>query len=133
MRDVNTGIVVGSDVEMDGGTGNVIVKGKDAQLSNEIIAHQPSVCTWDMDWMKTQTDAVVIDEAEKELKRLQAANDSIYNSNPTLSTQWRNYANSMLQCANRLTENSGSGSTTISSATCHNPIRSFKTNWATLS
>jgi hypothetical protein len=60
------------DVEMDGGTGNVIVKGKDAQLSNEIIAHQPSVCTWDMDWMKTQTDAVVIDEAEKELKRLQA-------------------------------------------------------------
>ena len=82
------------DVEMDGGTGNVIVKGKDAQLSNEVIAHQPSVCTWDMDWMKAQTDAVVIDEAEKELKRLQAANDSIYNSNPTLSAQWRNYANS---------------------------------------
>ena len=82
------------DVEMDGGTGNVIVKGKDAQLSNEIIAHQPSVCTWDMDWMKAKTDAVVIDEAEKELKRLQAANDSIYKSNPTLSAQWRNYANS---------------------------------------
>lgn len=82
------------DVEMDGGTGEVVVKGKDGQLINEVIAHQPAVCTWDMDWMKAQTDAVVIDEAEKELKRLHTANDSIYRSNPTLSQQWRNYANS---------------------------------------
>ncbi|MBR1800047.1 MAG: hypothetical protein IJ767_00920 [Bacteroidaceae bacterium] len=82
------------DVEMDGGTGEVIVKGRDARLCNEVIAHQPAVCTWDTEWMKTQTDAVVIEEAEKELARLQAANDSIYRSNPTLSQQWRDYAKS---------------------------------------
>lgn len=82
------------DVEMDGGTGDVIVKGRDARLCNEVIAHQPAVCTWDTEWMKTQTDAVVIEEAEKELKQLQAANDSIYRSNPGLSQQWRDYAKS---------------------------------------
>lgn len=82
------------DVDYDGAMFRVVVKGRDAQLSNEVIAHQPAVCTWDTEWMKTQTDAVVIEEAEKELKRLQAANDSIYRSNPTLSQQWRDYAKS---------------------------------------
>lgn len=82
------------DVDYDGAMFRVVVKGRDARLCNEVIAHQPAVCTWDTEWMKTQTDAVVIEEAEKELKRLQTTNDSICRSNPTLSQQWRDYANS---------------------------------------
>lgn len=81
------------DVEMDGATGSVVVKGRNAALTNEVIQHQPEVCAWDMDAMKHETDAFVIDAAEKELKRLEAANDSIQKTNG-LSVQWRNYAKS---------------------------------------
>ena len=81
------------DVEMDGATGNVVVKGRNAALTNEVIQHQPEGCVWDMDAMKDKTDAFVIDAAEKELKRLEVANDSIQKANG-LSVQWRNYAKS---------------------------------------
>lgn len=79
------------DVEMDGATGCVVVKGRDAALSNEVIQHQPEGCVWDMEAMKNETDAFVIDAAEKELKRLEATNDSIQKAFG-LSEQWRDYA-----------------------------------------
>lgn len=82
------------DVEIDGAKGHVVVKGRDARISNEIVSHRPEVCGWDMETMKNETDAFVIEAARKELKRLEAANDSILKANPGLSRQWRDYAQS---------------------------------------
>lgn len=79
------------DVEMDGATGSVVVKGRDAALTNEVIQHQPMACIWDMEAMKDEPDAFVMDAAKKEQKRLEAANDSIQKVFG-LSKQWRDYA-----------------------------------------
>ena len=79
------------DVEIDG-MDKVAVKGRDAQLSNEINRHEPAACNLNMEEMERETDAFVLEAAEKELRRMEAANDSIARANPELSGQWREYA-----------------------------------------
>ena len=79
-------------VEMDGATGNVTVSGRDALLSNEINQHELPVCTLIHNEMQTMSDAVVLEAAKRELKRIETEVDSIANANPTLSKEWRQYA-----------------------------------------
>ena len=80
------------DVEMDGMEIKVVCKGGDASLTNQVLTHEPATCDWRYGEMDGKTDAFVTDAAEKELRRMEAANDSIAKANPTLSPEWRHYA-----------------------------------------
>ena len=81
------------DVEIDYSSATpIVVKGRNAQLINEIINHPPSQCNWDFDSKEKISDAEMIEVAEKALQRQKAANDSIMKANPGLSQQWRDYA-----------------------------------------
>lgn len=79
------------DVEIDG-EDKVVVRGRDARLSNEINAHKPADCRLDMEKMRKETDATVLEAAERELRRMETANDSVMRANPDLSGEWREYA-----------------------------------------
>ena len=79
------------DVELDGESIKLTSSGGEGSLACEVLNHAPAVCHIDFESME-ETDAVVIEAAEKELKRLEAANDSIAKATPGLSQKWRKYA-----------------------------------------
>ena len=82
------------DVEMDGWDIKFNCSDGDASLTSEVFNHEPATCDWRYDEMDGKTDAYVLEAAEKELRRMEAANDSIAKANPTLSPEWRNYTRS---------------------------------------
>lgn len=94
------------DVELDGESIRLTSSGGEGSLTNEVLNHEPAVCDVDFFNMKDKTDAFVMDAAEKELKRLEAANDSILKANPNLSQQWREYAenNALASLADELVQ-----------------------------
>lgn len=79
------------DVELDGASVKLTSSGGEGSLACEVLNHAPAVCHIDFESME-ETDAVVMEAAEKELRRLQAANDSIAKATPGLSQRWRKYA-----------------------------------------
>ena len=94
------------DVELDGESVKVTSSGGEGSLTNEVLNHEPAVCDVDFYKMEDKTDAFVLDVVEKELKRLEAANDSIYKANSGLSQQWREYAenNALASLADELVQ-----------------------------
>ncbi|MBQ6191137.1 MAG: redoxin family protein [Bacteroidaceae bacterium] len=77
------------DVEMNGWDFKLTCDGSDASLANEMLNHEPPRCSWNFDTMDGKTDAFVLEAAEKELQRMEAAIDSMQQANPSLSPEWR--------------------------------------------
>ena len=94
------------DVELDGESVKVTSSGGEGSLTNEVLNHEPAVCDIDCYEMEDKTDAFVLDAVEKELRRMEAYNDSILRANPNLSQQWREYAenNALASLANELVQ-----------------------------
>lgn len=77
------------DLELNGGEIKLTCDGSDASLANEMLNHEPPQCSWRFGAMDDKTDAYVLEAAEKELKRMEEAIDSMQQANPSLSPEWR--------------------------------------------
>ena len=77
------------DVELNGGDLKLTCNGSEISLANEMLNHEPPQCSWHFSEMDDKTDAYVLEAAEKELQRMEAAIDSIQQANPSLSPEWR--------------------------------------------